>query len=299
MLPAAPAPCNPELRFCRKSIGHEVLHKPAAALNERMSLDHPDGIARLRYIVHRLRAPDGCPWDREQTHETLIPHLLEEAYEAAEAIRSGDTTHICEELGDLLLQPVLHAEIASETGAFDLDQMAHMLSEKLVRRHPHVFGETTADTSAAVLNQWDAIKKQEKGQTDAVGLLEGIGGGLPALMRAQKIQKKAARVGFDWAELPPVIGKIREELAEVEEALATGNAKAIEEELGDLLFSVVNLARKCGVESESALSATNDKFVSRFHDMEKRLTEDGHTLGSTSLEVMDRAWDAAKLAAAR
>jgi len=264
-----------------------------------MSLDHPDGITRLRYIVHRLRAPGGCPWDMEQTHETLIPHLLEEAYEAAEAIRSGDTTHMCEELGDILLQPVLHAQIASENGSFDLDQMAHMLSDKLVRRHPHVFGETTADTSAAVLNQWDAIKRQEKGQTEPVGLLDAIGGGLPALMRAQKIQKKAARVGFDWPDLPPVMDKIREELAEVQEALASGDARAIEEELGDLLFSVVNLARKCGVESESALSGTNDKFVNRFHQMEKRLAEEGHTLGQTSLEDMDRAWEAAKLSDAR
>ena len=170
-------------------------------------LHHPDALTRLRYVVHRLRAPGGCPWDMEQTHETLIPHVIEEAYEVAEAIRGGDPAQICDELGDILLQPVLHAEIASESGTFDLDKMAHGLCEKLIRRHPHVFGETTAETSAAVLNQWDAIKRQEKG-TQHEGMLHGVGGGLPALMRGQKLQKKAARVGFDWPDAAPVFGKI-------------------------------------------------------------------------------------------
>lgn len=263
----------------------------------RMSLDHPDPMTRLRHVVHLLRAPGGCPWDREQTHETLIPHVLEEAYEVVDAIRSGDPALICEELGDLLLQPVLHAEIASESGAFDLDRMAHELTEKLIRRHPHVFGEASAETSAAVLSQWEAIKRVEKG-AQKEGHLHGVGGGLPALMRAQKLQKKAARTGFDWPAAEPVFAKIREETCELEAAVAGGRADAVEEELGDLLFSVVNLARKLGVEAESALAAANEKFVRRFHAVETRLTESGRALGEASLEEMDAAWEAVKQAAA-
>ncbi len=256
-------------------------------------LNHPDALTRLRYVVHRLRAPGGCPWDMEQTHTSLIPHVIEEAYEVADAIRSGDPAQICDELGDILLQPVLHAEIASETGSFDLDQMAHGLTEKLIRRHPHVFSETTANTSDAVLKQWDAIKRTEKG-TEHEGLLHGTGSGLPALMRAQKLQKKAARVGFDWPDATPVFAKIREEAAELEEAIASGDKAHMEDELGDLLFSVVNLARKLGIESEPALAAANEKFTRRFHAMESHLREQGHELGQHTLEQMDTAWDAVK-----
>ncbi len=260
-----------------------------------MSQHEPDALTTLRQIVHRLRAPGGCPWDREQTHESLIPHLLEEAYEAADAIRSGDPLLICEELGDLLLQPVLHAEIAAETGAFDLDQMARALTEKLIRRHPHVFAESDAATSDAVLAQWDVIKRAEKGQEDT-GFLHGVGGGLPALMRAQKLQKKAARVGFDWKEMEPVTAKVREELAETEAALAEGDARAIEEEIGDLLFSVVNLARKAGVQAEAALAAANEKFTRRFHAMEARLREKDGSLEAATLEEMDAVWEELKAA---
>lgn len=270
-----------------------VSHGPFAAIACSMSLDHPDPMTRLRYVVHRLRAPGGCPWDQEQTHETLIPHVLEEAYEVVDAIRSGDPALICEELGDLLLQPVLHAEIAAGDKTFDLDQVATGLTEKLIRRHPHVFGDASANNSAAVLTQWDAIKRQEKG-TQKEGHLHGVGNGLPALMKAQKLQKKAARVGFDWPEIAPVFGKIREEAAELEQAVAEGSAKNIEEELGDLLFSVVNLARKLGVESEAALALANEKFVRRFHAVEDTLTAQGKKLGEASLEEMDAAWDAAK-----
>lgn len=262
-------------------------------MDDATLLNHPDALTRLRYIVHRLRAPGGCPWDMEQTHESLIPHVIEEAYEVAEAIRGGNAAEICDELGDLLLQPVLHAEIASESGAFDLDKMAHGLCEKLIRRHPHVFGESSAATSDAVLSQWDAIKRVERG-TENEGLLHGTGGGLPALMRGQKLQKKAARVGFDWPDAKPVFDKIREETAELEEAVQSGDKAHIAEEIGDLFFSVVNLARKLGIESESALAAANDKFVNRFHAMEKRLREQGRELGTLSLAEMDEAWDAVK-----
>ncbi|MCB1226942.1 MAG: nucleoside triphosphate pyrophosphohydrolase [Verrucomicrobiales bacterium] len=253
-----------------------------------------DGLTRLKKVVHRLRAPGGCPWDQEQTHESLIPHLLEEAYEVADAIRSGDAARMREELGDLLLQPVLHAEIAAERGAFDLDAMAHELTEKLIRRHPHVFGGAAADTSDAVLTQWDAIKREEKGMEVEAGYLEGVGLGLPALMRAQKLQKKAARVAFDWPSLEGVREKVAEELEEVDRALAAEDAEAVEEEIGDLLFSVVNLARKAGVQAEAALAAANEKFLRRFHAMEARLRQQGQELGELPLEVMDAAWDAVK-----
>lgn len=260
-----------------------------------MTEKEPDALAYLRQIVHRLRAPGGCPWDREQTHESLVPHLLEEAYEVADAIRSGDPALICEELGDLLLQPLLHAEIAAETGAFDLDQMARGLAEKLVRRHPHVFGGSEAATSDAVLAQWDVIKRAEKGHQNS-GYLHGVGQGLPALMRAQKLQKKAARAGFDWPDLAPVLAKIKEELAETEEALGSDDDRAIEEEIGDLLFSVVNLARKAGVQAEAALAAANEKFVRRFHEVETRLQAKGSDLESATLEEMDAVWEESKAA---
>jgi len=260
-----------------------------------MQKNETDALAELRAVVHRLRAPGGCPWDREQTHESLIPHVLEEAYEVADAIRSGDPVLMCEELGDLLLQAVLHAEIAAESGAFDLDQMAVGLTQKLIRRHPHVFGESSAETSAAVLEQWDAIKRKEKGHQDE-GYLHGVGGGLPGLMRAQKLQKKAARVGFDWPETAPVVGKVREELTEVEEALQAGDMGKVEEEIGDLLFSVVNLARKAGVQAETAMAAANEKFMRRFHAMQSRLESEGRSLEAASLEEMDAAWDEVKRA---
>lgn len=258
-----------------------------------MTPDSPDALTRLRAIVHRLRAPGGCPWDREQTHESLIPHVLEEAYEVVDAIRSGDPDLLCEELGDLLLQPVLHAEIAAETGRFDLDLMADRLSEKLIRRHPHVFGEAAVADSGEVLTQWDAIKRQEKG-TQKEGHLHGTGAGLPALMRAQKLQKKAARIGFDWPDAAPVFAKIREEAEELEQAVASGERGAVEDEIGDLLFSVVNLARKLGVESEAALAAANEKFTRRFHAVEARLTAEGKALGEASLEEMDAVWEQVK-----
>lgn len=250
-------------------------------------------VERLRAVVHCLRAPGGCPWDREQTHESLIPHLIEEAYEVAEAIRSGDPALIQDELGDLLLQPVLHAEIAGETGVFDLDAVATNITEKLIRRHPHVFGEANADNADAVLVQWEAIKQQEKGNVPKP-YLHGITQGLPALMRAQKLQKKAAKVGFDWPDIAPVFGKIREEAVELEEAVAKGDAAALQHELGDLLFSVVNLARKLGVDAESALAATNERFTRRFDAVERQILAQGKALTDATLAEMDAAWDEAK-----
>lgn len=257
-----------------------------------------DPVAQLRAVMHRLRAPGGCPWDAEQTHESLLPHLLEEAYEVIEAARSGDMEHFCEELGDLLLQPVFHAEIASERAdGFNLDDIARGITEKLIRRHPHVFGDAKAETSDAVLTQWEAIKRTEKGGEagqQPKPYLSGISHGLPALIRAQKLQKKAAKVGFDWPDMKPVVAKIREELDEVEEALASGDSQAVVEEVGDLLFAVVNLARKVGVEAELSLVEANSKFEKRFGEVEKILHERGKELKDCTLEEMDAVWEEIK-----
>ncbi len=252
-----------------------------------------DPMEKLRAVMHRLRAPGGCPWDAEQTHESLIPHLIEEAYEVAEAARSGDMAHLKEELGDLLLQPVFHAEIASEHGAFTLDDIARSITEKLIRRHPHVFGDATVEGSAGVLKQWEEIKRAEKGGGKQ-SHLHGVSKAMPSLMRAQKLQRKAAKVGFDWPDAAPVLDKIREEADEIAGAMARMNQAAIEEEVGDLLFSVVNLARKLGVDAEVALAAANEKFAGRFHKLEERIEAQGRQLAGMSLAEMDAVWDEVK-----
>lgn len=254
---------------------------------------NPDGLARLKQIVHDLRAPGGCPWDREQTHTSLGTNLIEEAYETLEAIQSGDTEHMKEELGDLLLQVVLHGEIASETDTFNLDSIAHGISEKLIRRHPHVYGSSDVSDTGGVLKQWDEIKKAEKGNK-AQAYLDGISKALPSLTRAAKLQKKAAKVGFDWPDAAGVMDKIREELSEVEEELINGSIGSISEEIGDLLFSVVNLARKLGQDPEVLLTATNAKFTNRFHAMETALIEQKLPLGVADMDQMEAAWQNAK-----
>lgn len=247
-------------------------------------------IDRLRAILHRLRAPGGCPWDAEQTHESLVPNLIEEAYETVDAIRRDDIPHLREELGDLLLQVVFHSELASERGDFDLDEIARGISEKLIRRHPHVFGASGADDTESVLRQWDEIKRAEKGTEDEA-FLHGIGQGLPALLRAAKLQKKAAKVGFDWPDEGGVTDKIREELDEV---AAADSPEAAAEEIGDLLFSVVNLARFRKLDPEVLLAAANRKFEERFGVMEQALKERGIELGDATLDQMEAAWQAAK-----
>ncbi len=254
-------------------------------------------LERLQRLMHRLRAPGGCPWDAEQTHLSLLPCLIEEAYEVAEAIRSGDRDAIVDELGDLLLQPVFHAEIGSETGLFDLDDVAAAICEKLIRRHPHVFGDSVVGDSQGVLRQWDQIKQQERataGKASAEYHLQSTQGPLPALMQAAKIQKKAAKVGFDWQHPEQVLPKVREEVDEVAEALESGDPARVAEELGDLLFATVNLARKCGLDPENLLAAANTKFVRRFQSVEDTLRIAGKTLDAASLEEMDAAWNAAK-----
>lgn len=255
------------------------------------------GIARLCAIMHRLRAPGGCPWDAEQTHASLVANLLEETYEVVDTIQRDDIVHLREELGDLLLQVVFHSELADEGKAFEFNDVAHEISDKLVRRHPHVFARAEANDSDAVLNQWDAIKRQEKGH-EQKPFLHGIGDGLPGLMRAAKLQKKAAKVGFDWRDSSEVIDKIDEELAEVREHYDADGTVAdrdgLSSEIGDLLFSVVNLARKEGIDPEVLMSAANSKFTDRFDLMESTLVERGDSLDNASLETMESAWQDAK-----
>lgn len=249
---------------------------------------------RLRGIVARLRAPDGCPWDREQTHASLRPGVLEEAYEVVGAIEAGDTANLREELGDLLLQTVMHAQIASEAGSFDLEQVTNEIADKLVRRHPHVFGESTAADTGAVWQQWEAIKRAEKPAGAEQHYLASVPMALPALMRAQKAQSKAARVGFDWAELRDVIAKVDEELAETKAAIGGGLPNEIEEEIGDLLFAAVNLARKCKLDAEQTLARATRKFIARFNGVEDELRARGRALGESDLAEMDAIWNALK-----
>jgi MazG family protein len=248
--------------------------------------------AKLCDIVAKLRAPGGCPWDREQTRGSLLPALIEEAYEVAEAARAKDDAHFREELGDLLLLIVMHAEIASETGRFDIDEIVRDISEKLVRRHPHVFGTSDARDAGAVLKQWEAIKREEK-KADS-HYLASLPKALPALVRAQKAQSKAARVNFDWTEVREVVEKVEEELRELKEAIASEERARIEDEIGDVLFAVVNLARKCKIDAESALQGATDKFVARFNRLEDELRRQGKQLGDVDLAEMDAIWNAIK-----
>jgi MazG family protein len=251
-----------------------------------------DPFQRLCDIVAQLRAPGGCPWDREQTNESLLPGLIEEAYEVAGALRAKDDANFREELGDLLLLIVMHAEIAGESGRFKIDDVIRDVSEKLVRRHPHVFAESDARDSGAVVKQWEAIKRLEKKEDSHY--LASLPAALPALMRAQKAQAKAARVNFDWTELKDVVAKVEEELAEVQVALAGQDRQAIEDEMGDLLFAVVNLARKCQFDAESALQKATDKFVGRFNQVEDELRARGKKLGEVDLAELDGIWNEIK-----
>jgi MazG family protein len=249
--------------------------------------------AQLCEIVAKLRAPGGCPWDREQTHESLLPSLIEEAYEVAGAVRGNDSANFREELGDLLLLIVMHAEIAREVGRFNIDNVLSDVTEKLVRRHPHVFGKSDARDSGAVLKQWEAIKREEKKKMDR-HYLDGLPKALPALARAQKAQSKVARVNFDWRELRDVIAKIEEELGETKAAVQSHDEQAVEDEIGDLLFAVVNLARKCKLDAEMALQKATDKFVARFNRLEDELQAHGKKLGDVDLEELDEIWNRIK-----
>ncbi len=255
-------------------------------------------VERLKGIMHRLRAPNGCPWDAEQTHGSLVSCLIEEAYEVVDAIKREDYPHLQEELGDLLLQVVFHSELAQEAGRYDMNDVARGISEKLIRRHPHVFGDSVVEGTVGVLNQWDSIKRQEKGSEEKP-YLHGVGDGLPAMLKAAKLQKKAGKVGFDWPTAKSVLAKVKEELAEVEEAFANYEEGGevpdeLEAEIGDLLFVTVNVARKLGVNPEIAVDRTNHKFTDRFGKLESRLKAKGISLADATMEQMDAEWDKSK-----
>lgn len=258
------------------------------------------GIDQLTEIVAKLRGPGGCPWDREQTHASLRAGLIEEAHEVVAAIDSGDDANLREELGDLLLQSVFHAQLAAEEGRFTFDDVAREIATKLVRRHPHVFAADHCADSAAVLQRWEEIKRAEKGDAPA-SALDGIPGGLPALMHAQKTQKKAARLGFDWPDAEPVFDKLHEEISELRTAISAADAPVaeIEDELGDLLFTVVNLARKLHLDAETALHRSTRKFSARFRAVEQLAAGRGIVLEKLALADLDLLWDEVKSAGGR
>jgi tetrapyrrole methylase family protein/MazG family protein len=252
-------------------------------------------------VMTRLRGEGGCPWDRQQTPESLRPFLIEEAYEVLEALESGHAEPLREELGDLLFQVLFHAQIAKEEGDFDIEDVLSANIEKMTRRHPHIFSDEALDLPDAetVLAHWEAIKRREARHHTRTSALDGVPRELPALLQAHKVQNKAARVGFDWKTIAPVFEKIREELGELEEAVAsTSQTKAaeVEAELGDLLFSVVNAARHLKVNPEDALRRATARFIGRFQQIESRMSEAGRALQSLPQEEMDRLWEEAKRA---
>ena len=261
----------------------------------------PTRLDELFAVMARLRAPGGCPWDADQTHESLVQYLIEESYELIEAIETGDRDAMLEELGDVLYQVLFHADIAAHTPGedFDIQDVAEQMTRKMVGRHPHVFGDLDIKTADAQTVSWEARKAAEraaKQQQQPAGTLDGVARALPALMRAEKIQKRAARVGFDWATTGPVIDKIEEELGELRTEIEAGtiDQARVADELGDVLFAVANLARHCKVDPEVALRATNDKFERRFRHIEKRLAEQGRKPADASLEEMENLWQEAK-----
>ena len=272
-------------------------------MNEPTS--NAQAIERLIEIMARLRAPDGCAWDREQTPATLKPQLIEECYEVLEAIDSGSSKHLAEELGDLLLHVVFHAQIAHEAGQFAFADVANGIADKLIRRHPHVFGDAKVADAAGVVAQWNKLKKAEKPERESA--LDGVPRALPALMRAEALQKKARHVGFDWPDVRGSLDKVREEVAEVTEeiesdiAFAHANeskftpAPETAEELGDLLFSIVNLTRHLKLDAEELLTSANDKFTRRFQTVEAHIKAQGKTMKECTLAELDAAWEAIKL----
>ncbi|PYZ91552.1 nucleoside triphosphate pyrophosphohydrolase [Salipaludibacillus keqinensis] len=254
---------------------------------------------KLRQVIKVLRGPNGCPWDKKQTHESLKRYLVEETYELLEAIDEEDDEHLVEELGDVLLQVLLHAQIGEDNGYFNMEDVIERITEKMVRRHPHVFGDTTADSTEEVLSNWEDIKKQEKidaGRNDEgnFSILDGIPASLPNLLKAYKLQKKAAKVGFDWGEEAPMWKKLEEELAEWVHEIKEGSYKAAVEEFGDVLFAFVNLARFHKIDPEEALRQTNGKFSRRFRFIEQEIDKQGEVLDEQSLEQLDALWEKAK-----
>ncbi len=253
-----------------------------------------EAFGELLRIMHRLRAPGGCPWDREQTHASIKQYLIEEAHEVAEAIDARDDRELCAELGDLLLQIVFHAEMAAEDGRFTIADVVRGISEKMVRRHPHVFGDTTVSGADEVLRNWSRIKAEERQGSEDSSALAGVPRAMPALLRAQRVGEKAAHVGFDWADTAGVIAKLREELDEIEAALRAQDREAALAELGDLLFAGTSLGRHLRGTAEDALRGATDRFIARFHYLEAQLTAQQRDVRDTSAEELDALWQQAK-----
>ena len=243
-------------------------------------------------IMEILRAPDGCMWDQAQDHHSIRQNFIEETYEACEAIDDNDTVHLKEELGDVLLQVVFHTQMEKEKGVFDLNDVADGVCKKLIFRHPHIFGDVKVGSTDEILSNWDDLKRKEKKQETDTSTLESVSKSLPSLIRAQKLQKKAAKVGFDWPDVSGALDKVEEELAEVRAAIG-GNGD-IEEEIGDLIFAVTNVSRFVKVDSERAAEKTCNKFVRRFADMEKQAAAEGKNLSDLTLSELDALWDKAK-----
>lgn len=255
-------------------------------------------VDRLLAVMARLRDPEaGCPWDVEQTFETIAPYTIEEAYEVADAIARGDPEALADELGDLLLQVVYHAQMAKERGLFDFDEVARRIVDKMVRRHPHVFGDDRVETAAEQRRRWEETKAAERaarGEAEDRSALAGVPVGLPALTRAVKLQERAARVGFDWPDPAQILDKLGEETAELREAMASGVHERASDEIGDLLFTVANLARRLGIDPEHALRATNTKFERRFREMERKAAAAGRGLAELAPDALEALWSEAK-----
>ncbi len=272
-------------------MGHTV---PSVTCKGENRLMNEGKLERLIDIMKLLRSKEGCPWDREQTHESLKKYLIEETYEYLEVVDLDDKARMCEELGDVLLQIVFHAQIAEENGDFNIADVINGVCEKMIHRHPHVFGDVSAETSSQVLKNWEEIKKREKGVKDQTSVLQDVPKNLPALMRSYKVQQKAAQVGFDWTDPGDVFAKIREEIDELEVEFKKQNKSGIEDELGDVLFSVVNLSRFLKVHPELSLTQSTNKFIGRFEHIEKRALEQRKKLNDMSLEEMEALWVEAK-----
>lgn len=251
-----------------------------------------DSFQKLVDIMARLRSEDGCPWDKVQTSESIKPYLIEETYEVIEAIDEKDPAKMKEELGDLLLQIVFHAQIAKDRGEFEIDDVINKINEKMISRHPHVFGGAVFETPEEVTKQWQERKKEEGKFKESA--LEGVPKELPSLLRAHRLQSRAAKVGFDWAKVEDVFGKLDEELEEFREAIEGKNKSEIEDELGDIFFVLVNISRFVGVNAEEALRKTISKFISRFRYIEMKASDEGRSLSDMTLDEMDALWDEAK-----
>ena len=262
-------------------------------MSVNFSLKEKYNINDLLDIIRVLRAPGGCPWDAEQTHESIRSNFIEEVYEAVDAIDKRDTLLLREELGDVLRQVVFHSQIADESGNFDFDDVSDMVCKKLIERHPHVFAEVSVSGTDDVLKNWDEIKKKSKGQNASQSLVD-VPMTLPALMRSHKVQQRAARVGFDWDDYHGALDKIDEEVAEFKQAIAQGNRDDIEEEFGDVLFAAVNTSRLLGIDAENALTKACNKFINRFTLVERLAHERGLRIDEQPLSVLDELWNEAK-----